>query len=164
MMKNNNFLLVVVVLFIFMNWACSRDDADDIKPEINMGFEGAFPLNCDTLWLGETFTFKARFSDNAELGSFSIEIHENFDHHAHSTEIINCELDPVKSPVNPFHLISDWLLPLRTTHYEADMQILIPEGNSKGSFDEGDYHLFISLIDREGWSTQKGLSIKIYNR
>jgi hypothetical protein len=28
-------------------------------------------------------------------------------------------------------------------------------------FDPGDYHFFISLTDREGWSAQKGLNIKV---
>jgi hypothetical protein len=163
-MKRIHFFPATIVLFIFVFAGCSKDDTDVIKPEINLNFDGAFPVNCDTLWLGETFTFKAQFSDNAELGSFSIEIHDNFDHHAHSTEVSNCELDPVKTPVNPFHLIRDFPLPEGATSHETDVQITIPEGNNKGAFDEGDYHLFISLTDREGWSAQKGLSIKIFKR
>jgi hypothetical protein len=163
-MKRIHLFPAAIVLIAFSIAGCSRDDTDELKPEINLDFENAFPQNCDTLWLGETFTFKARFSDNVELGSFSMEIHENFDHHAHSTEVVNCELAPVKIPVNPFHFIRDWPIPEGTTTYETDVQISIPGGNSKGIFDEGDYHLFISLTDREGWSAQKGLSVKIYRR
>ena len=29
-------------------------------------------------------------------------------------------------------------------------------------FDEGDYHFTIRLTDKEGWSIQKGLSIKMF--
>jgi hypothetical protein len=163
-MKRIHFFPAAFMLFAFIFAGCSRDDTDDIKPEIDLNFEDAFPVNCDTLWLGETFTFKVRFRDNSELGSFSMEIHDNFDHHAHSTEVVNCEFDPVKTPVNPFHLIRDFTLPPGSTTHETDVQITIPEGNNKGDFDEGDYHLFISLTDREGWSAQKGLSIKVFKR
>jgi hypothetical protein len=38
--------------------SCSSEEIDDEKPEIDLSISGAFPHNCDTLWLGETFTFK----------------------------------------------------------------------------------------------------------
>lgn len=143
---------------------CSKTETDDVRPEISLSFDEAFPVNCDTLWFGEPFTFRARFSDNVALGSYSIEIHDNFDHHAHSTEVTNCSFEPVKTPVNPFHLIRDFQLPAGTTTYETAVELTIPDGNGNGNFDEGDYHFFISLTDREGWSAQKGLSIKIFRR
>jgi hypothetical protein len=93
-------------------------------------YSGGLPQNCDTLWLGETFTFRALFTDNRALGSFSIEIHENFDHHAHSTEVTECELNPVKQPVNPFLFIRNFEIPEGLAEYEANVEILIPAGNS----------------------------------
>jgi hypothetical protein len=144
--------------------ACAREKIDDEKPEIDLTVSGAFPQNCDTLWLGEPFTFKVLFSDNAGLGSYSIEIHENFDHHAHSTEVTECELNPVKIPVNPLYFTSDFEIPAGLTEYETNLQISLPAGNNNGNFDEGDYHFFIRLTDKEGWSAQKGLSIKIYRK
>ena len=140
---------------------CSPVEIDDQKPVIDLSVEGAFPVNCDTLWLGEPFTWKVRFTDNVELGSYSLEIHHNFDHHAHSTEVESCELDPVKAPVNPFHTILDFEIPAGLKEFEVSREISLPASDGDGPFDTGDYHFFISLTDREGWSAQKGLSIKI---
>jgi hypothetical protein len=144
--------------------SCSTEEIDDEKPEIDLTFSGAFPQNCDTLWLGETFSFKVLFKDNTELGSFSIEIHENFDHHAHSTEVTECDLDPVKTPVNPLFFIRDYEITTGLTEYETNLRISLPAENNEGNFDEGDYHFFIRLTDKEGWSAQKGLSIKLLRR
>ncbi len=157
-------LFIAVGITAVLLAACTREKIDDEKPDIDLTVSGAFPQNCDTLWLGESFTFKALFTDNAELGSFSIEIHENFDHHAHSTEVTTCNLDPVKTPVNPLYFINDFEISQGLTEYETNLQISLPAGNNEGDFDEGDYHFFIRLTDREGWSAQKGLSLKLHKR
>ncbi len=138
---------------------CSKEAIDDQKPEINMDWDGAFPLNCDTLYIGESFNFKAIFSDNAELGSYSIDIHNNFNHHSHSTDVSECSLDPVKDAVEPFLFIHEYDIPEGNKKIEAIAPISIPD-----NVDEGDYHMFISLTDREGWRAEKGLSIKIIKR
>jgi hypothetical protein len=104
------------------------------------------------------------FTDNAELGSYSIDIHNNFDHHSHSTEVTECSLDPIKDPVNPFLFIEDYNIPAGQSDYQTNMSISIPSSNGNGVYDEGDYHFFISLTDKEGWSAQKGLSIKMLHR
>jgi hypothetical protein len=156
-------ILSISVLVIVLATSCEKD-IDKEKPTIDLSIPGAFPVNCDTLYFGETFGLKALFSDNAELGSYSIEIHHNFDHHAHSTEVTECDLDPVKNPVNPFLMIEEYAIPAGQMEYETDVSIAVPDSNGTGSFDEGDYHFFISLTDAEGWSTQKGLSIKILYR
>ena len=104
------------------------------------------------------------FSDNVELGSFSINIHNNFNHHSHSTELTECSLEPEKEPMSPLSLIEDFEIPDGLKIYETDIILSIPEGEGTELFDEGDYHFFISLTDAEGWSAQKGLSIKMYHR
>lgn len=156
-------ILSVAVLVIVLGASCEKD-IDKEKPIIDLSIPDAFPVNCDTLYFGETFELKALFSDNAELGSYSIDIHNNFDHHAHSTEVTECTLDPVKDPVNPFLLMEGYDIPASLMEYETDVSISIPASNGTGTYDEGDYHFFISLTDAEGWSTQKGLSIKILYR
>ena len=157
----------IIIFFAFATIvfaSCSREKIDEKKPEIDLTFSGAFPQNCDTIWLGESFAFKMLFTDNVELGSFSIELHENFDHHAHSTELTECDLDPVKTPENPLYFIRDFEIPTGLTEYETNIQISLPEENNEGKFDEGDYHFFIRITDREGWSAQKGLSVKLFRR
>lgn len=162
-MKNYFYFLVPLFLLITVI-SCDTKETDNEKPEIDLTIAGVFPLNCDTLYFGEDFTVKFLLKDNVELGSYSIDIHNNFDHHSHSTEVTACEMWPVKTPVNPFVFIADFDIPAGSADFTTAETISIPAGNGNGAFDEGDYHFFISLTDKEGWSTQKGLSIKILKR
>jgi hypothetical protein len=134
-------------------------DIDDEVPVIDMSDGTAFPQNCVTVYRGETFTFHARFSDNRELGSFSIEIHNNFDHHTHSTSVAQCELEPVKTAINPFLFIKEFSIPGGLTEYTATVSIDIP-----ADVDTGDYHFMVRLTDKSGWQTFKGISMKIAER
>ena len=166
-MKIFRIITISLVVFMFFN-ACEKDDEiDEKKPIIDLTIQDAFPVNCDTLYFGETFELKVLFSDNVELGSknaYSIDIHHNFDHHSHSTEVTECNLDPEKDPVNPFLLIENYDIPEGLKEYTTDLSISIPSANEDGQYDEGDYHFMIKVTDKEGWSVQKGLSIKMLHR
>ena len=147
--------------------SCDKKDDVEIdteKPNIDLSFVGAFPNNCDTIYFGESFFFNALFTDNQELGSYSIDFHHNFDHHSHTTEVSDCEDEDSKDPVNPYVDILDGNIPKGKTSFETSLSIVIPESDENGMYDGGDYHFFISLTDKEGWSTQKGVSIKILHR
>jgi len=137
---------------------CGGDDvAVDMEyPVIATDFAQAFPKQCDTIRVGETFTFKAKFTDNVELGSFSLDFHHNFDHHTHSTEVASCSMEPVKTPKKPFVMIKNYPIPNGLKEYEATIELAVP-----ADVDSGDYHLMILLTDQEGWQTMKGLSVKI---
>ena len=163
-MKNIKFLSTIILLLILSGSCEKNEEIDKEKPSIDLTIENAFPLNCDTVYFGESFELNVLFSDNAELGSFSIDIHNNFDHHSHSTEVTECSLGPIKSPVNPFTTIDDFDIPPGEKEYITNLSISIPSGNENGLYDDGDYHFFISLTDKEGWSAQKGLSIKMLHR
>jgi hypothetical protein len=158
-----NFKIIYIAFFSLLVFnACKKEEAiDKEKPSINLSLEDAFPLNCDTLYFGEVFSLNFLFSDNIELGSFSIDIHNNFDQHSHSTEVSECSSEPIKSPINPFLFIQDYNIPSGLKQYETSLEISIPSSDENGIFDEGDYHFFISLTDKEGWSAQKGISIKM---
>ncbi|MBK8808515.1 MAG: DUF4625 domain-containing protein [Bacteroidales bacterium] len=159
------FSLIFLAMVIFTT--CNKEEIDKQKPEIDLSMQGTFPLNCDTLYFGESFDFKVLFKDNAELGStksYSIDIHHNFDHHSHSTEVENCKSEEKKDPINPFTFIEDYDIPEGLDMYETNIKITLPTTNNSGILDEGDYHFYISLTDKEGWSVQKGLSIKILHR
>ncbi len=147
--------------FIF---SCTSIDIDDEKPYIDLNYTQAFPINCDTLYFGESFIFKARFTDNVELGSYSIEIHHNFDHHSHSTEVSECHLSDPKPAINPFLYIEEFEIPPEQSEYLPEITIELPEGNENGAFDEGDYHFLIRLSDREGWSDMRGVGVKVVYR
>ncbi|NPD84091.1 DUF4625 domain-containing protein [Lentimicrobium sp. L6] len=153
------------LLILFISISCNKDeDIDTEKPQIDNSFAGAFPMNCDTLYFGESFDLKVLLKDNTELGSYSISIHNNFDHHSHTTDVSECSLDPIKTPESPFVSIEDYSIPSGQTEYETNVSIIIPANSGGESFDEGDYHFFISLTDQEGWSAQKGMSIKMLYR
>jgi hypothetical protein len=166
LMKTYKIIIPLLLLIIFSS--CENDnETDKVKPVIDLSIQDAYPVNCDTLYFGESFELKVLFKDNVELGStraFSIDIHNNFKHHSHSNEVTECSLDPIKDPVNPFLFIEVYNIPAGKSDYQTNMSISIPSGNGNGAYDEGDYHFFISLTDKEGWSAQKGLSIKMLYR
>ncbi len=145
-----------LALLILLLSSCAKDPVDMAYPEIDIAFEGAFPVQCAVINRGEVFVFKAKFTDNAALGSFGIDIHDNFDQHSHSTEVQVCVMDDKKEAVNPFVYIRSFAITGSPRTYEAEVEIDVP-----ADVDPGDYHLMIRVTDREGWQTMRGLSIKV---
>ena len=150
--------LTVFVISLFALVSCSSDnnEIDTEYPVIDISASNAFPIQCSEITRGQKITFRAKFTDNAALGSYSLDIHHNFDHHTHSTEVNNCAPEPVKKPVNPMLYINSVTIPNGQKSYEAVQEITIPT-----DIDPGDYHFMIRLTDKEGWQSIKGLSIKI---
>ena len=125
-MKYINFLLALALSSALFS-SCEKDEEiDKEKPNIDLSIQDAFPVNCDTLYFGESFELKVLFTDNVELGSFSIDIHNNFDHHSHSTEVTECSLNPIKDPVNPYLFIQNYDIPSGLSEYETNLSISIP--------------------------------------
>ena len=152
-----NYILVLSALFLLT--ACGEDEQPAIDldyPEIVVT-ENSFPVQCSVLERGAKIQFRALFRDNAELGGYSLDIHHNFDHHTHSTEVNDCESDPVKAAVDPLLFIQTYTIPTGLSKYGAEAEIDIPL-----DIDPGDYHLMIRVTDKEGWQTIQGLSIKIH--
>ena len=100
--------------------------------------------------------FRYTFTDNDALGSYNIEIHNNFDHHSHSTEAGDCPLDEKKLPVHPWVYNQDFPIPGNSPLYDAHVNIPIP-----ADIDPGDYHFMIRVTDRSGWQQLKAVNIKI---
>lgn len=157
-MKKLSLLSLCLVLILMLS-NCSKETTepiDTIYPEIITNTNDAFPKQCSVIKRGESFVFKALVSDNAELGSLNLDIHHNFDHHTHSTELEECDMEAIKQPVKPFLLIKNVVIPAGQKSYQASAEIQVP-----ADVDPGDYHFMIRLTDKEGWQTIKGLSIKI---
>ena len=91
---------------------------DQEKPKIEDGTVPN-PIDCQQYKKGETLPFHYTYTDNVELGNFNIEIHNNFDHHTHSTSADDCPLDDKKSPVNPWVYNQDQAIPAGLKSYEA---------------------------------------------
>ena len=140
--------------------ACSDSDTDGTKdmtqPVIADAGSSTSPTDCETFHRGDTISFSYLFTDDTELGAFNIEVHNNFDHHTHSTSAAECQMDDKKSPVKPWVYNSDFAIPQQTAAYDAKVEIAIP-----GDIDAGDYHFMIRLTDKAGWQQLKGVSIKI---
>lgn len=157
-MKHSRLFLTALAL-TGMLYGCSKKETAEIDteyPVIDNAAANAFPKQCSVLKRGEKFTFRAQLSDNVQLGAVSIDIHHDFDHHTHSTEVSNCTLDPVKAPVTPFKLIQSYSIPDGSKTYEIQQEIDVP-----ADVDPGDYHFLIRLTDKAGWQTIKGIGIKI---
>lgn len=151
--KTSVYLLIALSVFA---GSCDEQLKDEEIPQIDMSGADAFPGNCAQVRRGESFTFKAVFTDNQELGSYSITLHHNFDHHTHSTSGTDCAMDPVKQAVNPFLKVSEYTIAPGSTRHAAEVVVDIPSG-----IDTGDYHFMVRLTDRAGWQTFRGISIKI---
>lgn len=139
--------------------SCSKDEAnpiDESYPLIDITAANAFPRQCSVVERGSMFTFRATFSDNVELGSVSVDIHHNFDHHSHSTEVTACEMESVKAAVKPFLLIQDYPLAAGLKSHVLEKEITVP-----ADVDPGDYHFLVRVTDKAGWQTIKGISIKV---
>lgn len=147
-------LLIVSVLFITTSCGDEKDIDTDM-PVIESTPESS-PLNCSVFSRGGSIPVNYVFTDNVALGNFNIEIHHNFDHHTHSTESGDCDLDPVKDPVNPWVYNQDYTIPANCTRYDANLEIRIPD-----DIDCGDYHFMIRVTDVAGWQQIKSVSIKI---
>lgn len=152
-------IIFYLAIFLLLPSCGQEEDHDMEKPVIDMNGTSAFPLTCDIVYRGESFTFKALFTDNRELGNYNIEIHNNFDHHSHSTDDVDCEPDEKKKPVKPFVYNKSFPIPDGETSYEAENSIYVPE-----DVDTGDYHFMIRLTDKSGWQQLKAVGIKIRDR
>src|SRR5690606_23515407 len=104
-------IIMLAVMSLMLSCGKDGDGVDTQYPSIDLSFDGAFPVQCSTVKRGETFVFRANFSDNVALGSYSLDIHHNFDYHTHSTEAKECDMDPVKAPVNPLEDIYSAQIP-----------------------------------------------------
>ncbi|RZL51986.1 MAG: DUF4625 domain-containing protein, partial [Pedobacter sp.] len=105
--------------------SCKKEteEIDTTYPIIDVSATTAFPKQCSVIKRGEKFRFSASFSDNVELGSSSIDIHHNFDQHSHSTEVSECNVEPVKSPVKPYLLIKTLNIPSGQKSYNINEEI-----------------------------------------
>ena len=140
--------------------ACSSSDDDAQKdmqqPVITEQGITANPIDCQVYQRGQTIPFHYVFTDDTELGAYNIEVHNNFDHHTHSTSSVECPMDAQKQPVKPWVYNCDYTIPAAQRQYDARVDIPIP-----ADIDPGDYHFMVRLTDRAGWQQLKAVAIKI---
>ncbi|WP_293667675.1 DUF4625 domain-containing protein [uncultured Parabacteroides sp.] len=160
MKKSLSFTFLFSVLMSLTLVACSKDkdDKDLEKPVIEAGSE-TLPQSCQVYTKGEEIPFRCIFTDNEGLGNYNIEIHNNFEHHSHSTDAGDCALDAKKDPVNPWVYNKDFTIPGSPLRYDAQVDIPIP-----ADIDPGDYHFMVRVTDKAGWQELRAVSIKILEK
>jgi hypothetical protein len=139
--------------------SCSSSDGADIdeeKPTITINYTDGFPKACEVLERGQTYTFKALATDNVALAAYSLDLHHNFDHHTHDDQQAECELDDIKSSINPLIYMKSFSIENGGQSYELSITIDIPD-----DVDTGDYHCSFSVTDETGWQGRTSVDLKI---
>ncbi|MBE6340692.1 MAG: DUF4625 domain-containing protein [Bacteroidales bacterium] len=151
-------IAILPLSLIIFGTACSsdNDNVDSTLPTICEAGEQTCPTDCYECLRGESIDFCYTFTDDIELGNFNIEIHNNFDHHTHSTSSVECELNEKKSAVNAWVYNQDYSIPDGLTTYTPNISIVIPT-----NIDTGDYHFMIRLTDKAGWQQLRSVAIKV---
>ncbi|CAM1371961.1 DUF4625 domain-containing protein [Tenacibaculum xiamenense] len=153
-MKKLGLLLLITII----TTACSSNDEepDTTKPTITVQYQGGFPQSCDVLEKGNEYILKLKVADNISVEKYAVDIHHNFDHHTHDDQGAQCELDPIKTPINAFLYRESFTISNSPKEYEINQKINIPN-----DVDSGDYHCSISVIDGTGWQSRTSIDIKI---
>ena len=94
MMNRHLTIIIAAVCTLLLMAACvsDPDDKDMTMPFIEDS-EESYPQQCEVYQPGGVIPLRCTFSDDMELGNFNVEIHNNFDHHTHSTSAVECEYD-----------------------------------------------------------------------
>ena len=115
--------------------ACDKDDddVDTTKPVIELDE----PEDGDELLIGAAVHFECDFSDDKMLGSYMVEIHNNFDGHSHKAAATRAE--------EPFFFKKSYDLSGQRNAHIHHHDIVIPENAA-----EGNYHLVVYCTDTAG--------------
>jgi hypothetical protein len=120
--------------------ACNRaENPEDVEaPTIEL----EEPHNYDEFASGGEIHFEAHFEDDQELSMYEIEVHDNFDSHAHGR---------MKEPALPFFSYEQ-SFPLQGSHQEVHKEINVVM-NNVSRFAAGPYDFIVKAVDKAGNST-----------
>lgn len=147
-----NSILTLIVAAVFLTSCSSDDDAapDTQKPTISI----IEPHNDEEIAPGGELHFEALFTDNVELASYKIEIHDDFDDHTHSQLKGSHDL-------NPWSFEQVFQIPAGQTSFEAVQHIDIPTMINGELISEGIYHLGVYVTDTSGNEEQAFVTLHI---
>ncbi len=137
-------LTVGVVAFLLSLSGCNDDSEtiDTTAPVIMV----EDPVNGEFFAAGTAVHFEAAFTDDIELGSYNIDIHDSFDGHGHG-RIAASNDDPslIKWSFNESFPFADGL---KNSDVHLHDEIAIPENTMAGP-----YHFIVTAVDRSGNAT-----------
>lgn len=133
-MKTNRIFILVSIALLSIT-SCKKDTGDVTKPVINLDE----PREGQELLIGDEHGvhFEMELSDNVMLGSYKIEIHNNFNHHDHSTKSGEGTV--------AFFFSKEYDLSGKKNAHIHHHEIKIPSNAT-----EGDYHLMVFCTDAAG--------------
>lgn len=126
-------IALCIMLSIVVSSCDDENKADVVKPVINL----IEPEDGEVLLTGEEVHFELELSDDVMLGSYKVEIHNNFDGHDHSTRS--------SSERTPFSFNRSWDLSGKKNAHIHHHEIEIPEDAATG-----EYHLMVYCTDAAG--------------
>ena len=156
-MKTRTYFVALLCIALFSMCKSDDDARDTTPPEIGGDAAKVNPIDCQIYHPGETIRVYYELTDDTELGSYEIEIHDNFQPHTHSAVAVRCPHLTTTATVYPWTMSEAAEIPASTKKYTIQKNIVIPTDR-----DLGDYHFELRVTDRTGWTTEKSVDIKIY--
>ena len=154
--------LIALFALIVVASCVKDDDREILPPEIEI----ISPWFCDTIYFDEPVMYRFKITDesNVGLGNFSMDIHNNFNHHSHGSHE-SCTMDPVRTAVHPYENVWIVNLPDDQSEYLLEMEITMPlMKDDQHEHDQGDYHFHIYITNSEGYQTFTSLDVKLLKR
>lgn len=151
-MKTRLVYLFSITASLFLA-SCSEDDdatIDTQAPQISI----AEPHNEEEIAPGGEIHFEALFTDNVELASYKIEVHNDFDSHTHSVA-------KQEDTQNPWSYSEVFTIPAGQTSFEALQHIYVPAEINGVAISEGHYHFGVYVTDAAGNESQAFLELHI---
>ncbi len=161
-MKKIKYISVLSAISLFVLGSCSSDSSVDTeKPVIvlNAPAEGA------KLAAGSDIHFDMEVSDNEALGSYNVDIHNDFDGHNHGSDSASILKFVVKhsddSPENetrvPFVYNKTWTdIAGKKNDHVHHHEIIIDKDAKRGN-----YHFVVKVLDRAGNQSMEFRTIQI---
>ncbi len=152
-MKTNLVYFFSIFSILFLA-SCSEDDdsmPDNEAPEIEM----LEPGEHEEITPGGEIHFDALFTDNEELASYKIEVHNSFDDHTHA------EVKQASGEDNPWSYEEVFQIEPGQTSYEAHSHIGVPAEINGEPISEGHYHFGVFVTDAAGNESQAFVELHI---
>ncbi|WP_410878213.1 DUF4625 domain-containing protein [Myroides sp. DW712] len=152
-MRKIQYLAVISMVSAFAFTSCSSDDSTDTqKPEVNL----IAPKEGAKLEVGKDIHFDMEVSDNEGLGSYNVDIHNNFDGHGHSGENHTHAISTLAVDTKPFAYNKTWDLGGKKNDDVHHHEIIIAADATPGK-----YHFVVKVLDKAGNQTMVFRNIEI---
>jgi len=149
-MKKLRYFPAVLLLIVLLFASSCEDDNDTQKPQIIV----VSPEQNEVLNIGSEIHFDVDFSDNTELKSYKVDIHNNFEGHTHKRANSG---DTVAWSFQKSWSFDAGQKNAHVHHHEIE----IPHDYNGMDISQGNYHFMIYCLDAAGNETWVAVPVKI---